>query len=94
MNTDTAYLNSTPRLSLRAVEQVPGVVVMEIQSASVAGAEGGTEDPRHKRIVVVFNARPDVYEAAWPAGQHPSPADLAWSFSASKTPALRPSMCA
>ena len=53
----------------RAVEQVPGVVVMEIKSASVAGAEGGTEDPLHKRIIVVFNARPDVYEAGWPAGQ-------------------------
>ena len=65
------------------------MVVMEIQSASVAGAEGGTEDPQHKRMVVVFNARPDVYEAGWPAGQQPSsPADLAWSASASETPAL------
>ena len=57
-------------------DQVPGLIVMELQSADVAGFDGGTIDPHNKRLVAVLNAQPSTITADYPPGvmslqQHP-----------------------
>lgn len=57
--------------SLKLCLQVPGVIVMEIQSADIAELEGGTTDKQWKRLVVVLNACPGDYSGGWPKGRTP-----------------------
>lgn len=48
--------------------QVPGLIVMELVSADVAGASEGVDDPKYERIVAAFNARPERHLLRWPPG--------------------------
>lgn len=60
-------------------QQVPGVIVLQLHSSWQP--DHGTWDPRYSQVLVVFNARPDVYEAPFPDGAewyklHPAQASL------------------
>jgi pullulanase-type alpha-1,6-glucosidase len=63
-----AAIASQLRFHNTGPRQVPGVIVMELLSADVAKAAEGVDDPRHRRILVAFNARPERHTLRWPAG--------------------------
>lgn len=48
--------------------QVPGVIIMQLSSAEGDSGEG-TYDPDFKRIIVIFNALPYIYEQEIPKGE-------------------------
>ncbi|WIA10447.1 hypothetical protein OEZ85_010639 [Tetradesmus obliquus] len=47
-------------------QQVPGVIVMQLHSSWQP--DHGSWDPQYKQALVVFNARPEPYEAEFPEG--------------------------
>lgn len=47
-------------------QQVPGVIVMQLHSSWQP--DHGSWDPQYKQVLVVFNARPEPYEAEYPEG--------------------------
>lgn len=48
---------------------------MQLTSADVLGLTQGSQDPKFKRILVIFNALPDVYHERWPEGKMPAKLD-------------------
>jgi hypothetical protein len=47
-------------------DQVAGVIVMQLHSSWQP--EHGTWDAQYRQVLVVFNARPETYEADYPEG--------------------------
>eukprot|EP00879_Flechtneria_rotunda_P011613 GHRR01012130.1.p1 GENE.GHRR01012130.1~~GHRR01012130.1.p1 ORF type:complete len:951 (+),score=302.30 GHRR01012130.1:707-3559(+) len=60
-------------------QQVPGVIIMQLHSSWQS--DHGTWDPKHKQLLVVFNARPEAFECDYPEAAeqyklHPALASL------------------